>query len=118
MSTTSCHICYEESDVWVMPPCNHDGICWKCSLKLVKNGIFSCPFCKNKSTTQSKMLFVTTELMNTSNYESVFANGPYRSTVTPLVTQKNPFNFYACEKVAQYIEGETSLHCPQCGKIF
>jgi len=43
---TPCLLCCEESEIWIMPPCNHKQICWKCCLKLVEGSIFSCPFCK------------------------------------------------------------------------
>lgn len=43
---STCLVCYEESEIFVLPPCSHTHICWKCCLKLVEGSIFSCPFCK------------------------------------------------------------------------
>lgn len=43
---STCLLCYEDSEHWVLPPCNHRDICWKCCLKLIDGSIFSCPFCK------------------------------------------------------------------------
>lgn len=43
---TTCLLCCDDHSIFVLPPCNHTDICWKCCLKLVDGSIFSCPLCK------------------------------------------------------------------------
>lgn len=52
-TTSTCLLCYEEESIFVLPPCNHRHICWKCTLKLVNGSILSCPFCKVSTSTYS-----------------------------------------------------------------
>ena len=37
---------------------------------------------------------------------------------TLALSQKNPYYYYSNEKVANYVEGKTSLHCSKCGQVF
>ena len=49
---TECYICYEHNKNFdhfnnVLNSCIHKNICKDCLLKVIKNYIFTCPFCRN-----------------------------------------------------------------------
>ena len=48
--------------------------------------------------------------MESGDYATIMRNNPFRSS-------KNTFYYYSCERVAEYIEAETSFHCIRCGEV-
>lgn len=41
-----CMMCYQKAPNTIFQPCGHGGVCFDCSIEIMKNGNIECHFCR------------------------------------------------------------------------